>query len=174
MKTENLKSVREEDQQKSSVRRKLLLGAVVAAGTTAAVPTSWTRPVVDTVLLPAHAETTETLQTNCEIAQSTGVHTTLVQLLTDTGLAGAVCGADEITVWAPTDAAFAAIADIIPNLTDQQLKDILVYHTASGTQPATPYPATENTAPGVGPSVLASNGVVHVIDQVLVPPGTLS
>ena len=173
MKTEDSKSLREESQQKSRARRKLLFGAAVAAGGAAVLPASWTKPVVDTVLLPAHAQTTDTLQTNCEIAQSTGVHTTLVQLLTDTGLAGAVCGADEITVWAPTDAAFAAIADIIPTLTDQQVKDILVYHTASGTQPATPYPATENTAPNVGPSVLASNGVVHVIDQVLVPPGTL-
>jgi len=173
MKTEDSKSVREEDTQKSRARRKLLLGATAVAGGAAALPTSWTKPVVDTVLLPAHAETTDTLQTNCEIAQSTGVHKTLVQLLTDTGLASAVCGADEITVWAPTDAAFAAIADIIPTLSNQQVKDILVYHTTSGTQPATPYPATENTAPSVGPSVPASNGVVHVIDQVLVPPGTL-
>lgn len=172
MKSEDSKSKLDKDQVKPSERRKLLLGTA-AAGGAAALSGSWTKPVVDTVLLPAHAETTSALPTNCEIAQSTGVHTTLVQLLIDTGLDSAVCGADEITVWAPTDAAFEAISDIIPTLSEQQVKDILVYHTAGGTQPATPFPATENTAPSVGPSVQASNGVVHVIDQVLVPPGTL-
>lgn len=172
MKPEDSKSNLDKKQEHSSGRRKLLLGSA-ATGGVAALPGSWKKPIIDTVLLPAHAETTSALPTNCEIAQSTGVHTTLVKLLVDTGLDSAVCGADEITVWAPTDAAFEAIADILPTLTEQQVKDILVYHTASGTQPATPYPATENTTPSVGPSVEASNGVVHVIDQVLVPPGTL-
>ena len=108
-------------------------------------------------------------QSICDIAISTGVHDTLVQLLTDTGLLATVCNAEELTVWAPTDAAFAAISDVLGTLTPEQVEAVLLHHTAPGTQPATPTPETTITPPNVGPSVPASNGVVHVIDQVLVP-----
>ncbi len=148
-------------------RRKLLRNTLLATGTLAVMPAAWTRPVVDSVILPSHAMTST--QSICEIAASTGVHTTLVQLLTDTGLADAVCNASELTVWAPTDSAFAAISDVLETLTPEQVKAVLVHHTASGTQAATPTPETTITPPNVGPSVPASNGVVHVIDQVLVP-----
>lgn len=155
------------DQNRNPSRRKLLRNTLLATGTAAVLPASWTKPVVDSILLPAHAMTSA--QSICEIAQSTGVHTTLVQLLTTTGLLDTVCNADELTVWAPTDAAFAAISDTLETLTEEQVIAVLVHHTAAGTQSATPTPSTNGTPPNVGPTVPASNGVVHVIDQVLIP-----
>ena len=151
-------------------RRKLLKSVAAGSGAVIAgksLPETWTRPVVDAVLLPAHA--TSTCQSICEIAQSTGVHTTLVKLLSDTGLLDTVCSAEELTVWAPTDAAFekADLGD--PSL--QEVKDLLLYHTASGTRPASEIPETIGPEANVTATVPACNGVVHVIDEVLLPGG---
>lgn len=54
-------------------RRRRLLQAITAAGaTSAALPDRWSRPVVDSVLLPAHAQATPT--DNCEITCTTEIY----------------------------------------------------------------------------------------------------
>ena len=100
------------------------------------------------------------------------------------------------TVFAPTDAAFQDLSDKVPDLTDDEVTDVLKYHVVADTVPATALSDDQEvtTANGkvitidlvggvfvedgttvkakVGPKdVFASNGVVHVIDKVLIPPG---
>ena len=50
-----------QNKTETKVRRRALLGAISTAGVVGAakLPGQWTRPVVDHVLLPAHAETTD-------------------------------------------------------------------------------------------------------------------
>ncbi len=75
-----------------------------------------------------------------------GSFTTLVELVTAAGLAETLSGAGPFTVFAPTDAAFEAVAaDLGVNLDDllntliadpALLKDVLLYHVVSGNVPA--------------------------------------
>jgi len=75
-----------------------------------------------------------------------GSFTTLVELVTAAGLAETLSGAGPFTVFAPTDAAFEAVAaDLGVNLDDHintliadpaLLKDVLLYHVVSGNVPA--------------------------------------
>jgi transforming growth factor-beta-induced protein len=108
---------------------------------------------------------------------------------------------DELTVFAPTDAAFAAALEALgisaeELLASEDLAAILLYHVAPGAFDATtvvenaPIGALETLNPDgatlaievvdgsvvingastvVTPDVLASNGVIHVIDAVLLP-----
>jgi len=126
-----------------------------------------------------------------------GMFTTLVAALTAADLVGAISAPEgPFTVFAPTDDAFAALPtglvdcllNDIPTLTD-----ILLYHVAEGMVTSSMLmngmliPTLEgqsvvvsltkkggvfiNEAEVVLPDVMASNGVIHVIDSVLVPPG---
>jgi transforming growth factor-beta-induced protein len=119
--------------------------------------------------------------------------TKLVQNLKATGLDKTLEGAGPFTVFAPTDAAFAAIDSVAASLTTEQLAQILKYHVISGTVKSTDVKneskaATVNgesvflTVPGgavtvnggakvTTADVTASNGVVHIIDKVLLPDG---
>jgi len=131
------------------------------------------------------------------VAIANGSFTTLVAALSATDLVGALSSpAGPFTVFAPTDEAFAALPNGLVEclLQDQNLpilSDILLYHVASGEalstdlrngmQIPTLLQGEEvivdlnngvkiNDATVVGADVLASNGVIHVINQVLVPP----
>ena len=58
---------------------------------------------------------------------------TLCSLVVSADLAGALSATDaNYTVFAPTNAAFEAISDVIPTLSDEQIKDVLLYHVADG------------------------------------------
>lgn len=111
-------------------------------------------------------------------------------------LATTLDGAGPFTVFAPTDDAFTAsgiTASTISSLTEEQLKAILLYHTVPSTILAANVPAGPNAkvitaggdsifvtknASGVfinginvtQADVLASNGVIHLISKVLLPP----
>jgi len=131
------------------------------------------------------------------VAIENGSFTTLVAALSATDLVSALSlPAGPFTVFAPTDEAF----DALPNglveclLQDQNLpvlSSILLYHVATGEALSTdlengmeistllPEQAVTvdlnngvkiNDSTVVGADVLASNGVIHVINQVLVPP----
>jgi uncharacterized surface protein with fasciclin (FAS1) repeats len=118
---------------------------------------------------------------------------TLTKLLTDAGLADTLRGAGPFTVFAPTDEAFKAV----PAATMEQLaKDkamliaVLTYHvvpsriaaadvttsnvkTVQGANVAVSKAGTFVTvedAVVTQADVMATNGVVHVIDKVLLPP----
>jgi uncharacterized surface protein with fasciclin (FAS1) repeats len=123
------------------------------------------------------------------------VHITAVQAA---GLEATLRGAGPFTVFAPTDAAFAALpAGTVENLLKPENKDqlaaILTYHVLAGkvmaadvagktVEPATVQgktmkvvggadgTVTVNDAKVVSANVEASNGVIHVIDKVIMPP----
>jgi len=128
-----------------------------------------------------------------EVATNAGNFGTLLQAATAAGLDTALadCTAGPFTVFAPTDAAFAAVdADLLDAALgdpDGLLTEILNYHVVPGIVPASDVIAATSltTAQGgdiaVNNTVLngsvnitatdlfACNGVVHVIDAVLVP-----
>merc|ERR1712194_866735 len=130
------------------------------------------------------------------VAMENGAFTTLVAALSATDLVGALSSpAGPFTVFAPTDEAFDALPyGLIECLLVEQnlpiLSDILLYHVASGEALSTDLSngmnittlqgedvtvdlnngVKINDATVVGADVLASNGVIHVLNQVLVPP----
>ena len=129
------------------------------------------------------------------VAQSTGIHTALVAALAKADLVTALQADGPFTVFAPTDAAFTAAGiDLDTFVTEAEiatLADILTYHVYVGAVASTSVTdgmtvtmlngddasftvseagvmiegATVTTA-----DVEASNGVIHVIDAVLMPP----
>lgn len=126
-----------------------------------------------------------------EAAQEEGNFEILLSVAQDLGIAETLAN-KELTVFAPTDEAFNALPDgVLESLTDSQLETILLFHVLEGTTPANAIPEIgdftslqgerlllQNEASGVlinGSSnvvtadVTASNGVVHAIDEVLLP-----
>jgi uncharacterized surface protein with fasciclin (FAS1) repeats len=134
-------------------------------------------------------------------ASATTIHTSLVAALTKANLVATISGATDYTVFAPSDAAFAAAGINLDDFTTDEeiatLADILLYHVVAGTTLSTDLAegtTTVSAANGdellihvdngsvmVGSSmanvtladVPSSNGVIHVIDQVLTPPASV-
>jgi transforming growth factor-beta-induced protein len=154
--------------------------------------------VINAVLLPPTEEAAmEEKNTIVDIAVADGRFTTLVAALTAAELVETLSGEGPFTVFAPTDDAFAALpAGTLDTLllpeSKQALTDILLYHVVSGKVMAADV-VTLTSAPTVlGKDVTitvkdgkvflndtvevvitdieASNGVIHVIDAVLLPP----
>jgi uncharacterized surface protein with fasciclin (FAS1) repeats len=137
----------------------------------------------------AHKPTKNIVQT----AVAAGSFKTLVKLVKRAGLAGALAGPRRLTVFAPTDAAFAKVpkATLAALAKDKaKLKAVLLYHVVSGKFTAARAlkrkslttleggkltVATRhrrvyvNRARVITANVMASNGVIHVINQVLIP-----
>ncbi|MFW2404873.1 MAG: fasciclin domain-containing protein [Gammaproteobacteria bacterium] len=131
-----------------------------------------------------------------DTAVSAGTFNTLVAAVQAAELVDALKGDGPFTVFAPTDDAFAALpAGTVDNLlkpeNQAQLQAVLLYHVVSGkimaadigsgAQPATLQGATidvvgssagvtVNGANVVAADVVTSNGVIHVIDAVILPP----
>jgi uncharacterized surface protein with fasciclin (FAS1) repeats len=151
--------------------------------------------VIDTVLLPPAEEAVS--NTIVDIAVADGRFTTLVAAVTAAGLVETLSGEGPFTVFAPTDDAFAALpAGTLDSLllpeNKQQLTDILLYHVVSGKVMAadvvglTSAPTVLGKDIGISvkdgkvylnevvqviiTDIEASNGVIHVIDAVLLPP----
>jgi uncharacterized surface protein with fasciclin (FAS1) repeats len=149
--------------------------------------------VIDAVLLPPAAPTNTIL----DIVVNSVDHNTLEAAVLAAGLQGALAGPGPLTVFAPTDAAFAALpaGTIDALLADPTglLTDILLYHAVSGvalstdltdgmmvtTLEGTDVTVTINAngvfindAQVIVADIMADNGVVHVIDAVLVPEVT--
>jgi transforming growth factor-beta-induced protein len=120
--------------------------------------------------------------------------TILVQAVVKAGLADALSSEGPFTVFAPTNAAFTALfAELgisgIDDLTAEQLVPILTYHVVQGKVMSTDLSNTTvgtlnegqsltidltsgvkiNESNVVAADVVGSNGVIHVIDQVLLP-----
>ncbi len=116
--------------------------------------------------------------------------TSLVEALTAAKLVDTVLSLDTATVFAPTNKAFEKIADVAANLTTEKLASVLTYHVVNGTAAYSSglkngdVPTVNgqsvtievndgavkvNDAKVVVADVLVSNGVVHVIDSVLLP-----
>jgi uncharacterized surface protein with fasciclin (FAS1) repeats len=132
-----------------------------------------------------------------EVAMSTGMHNTLVAALKAADLANMLMEPGSYTVFAPTDAAFAKLpAGTVESLLRPENKgkliSVLQYHVVPGRVNATQVmgmtsarsvsgqPLTISVmgdrvmisgANVVKADVMANNGIVHVIDTVLLPPG---
>jgi uncharacterized surface protein with fasciclin (FAS1) repeats len=146
---------------------------------------------------PANAAPASTI---FDIVEESPVHMTLEYVLGETGLAATLDGKRQFTLFAPTDAAFAALPEgtvaflLSPGqkaLGYPALTNILLYHVAPGERFASDVlssskvrmmnksfaaveGATIDGAPisgaGIpGSDLDASNGVVHVIDKVMLP-----
>ncbi|MGF1573382.1 MAG: fasciclin domain-containing protein [Sumerlaeia bacterium] len=144
--------------------------------------------VIDSVILP---ETKNVV----EVAQGAGSFNTLIAAATAAGLADYLSTEDGITVFAPTDAAFAklpagTVEDLLKPENKEKLKSILALHVVSGTVysdkalevknaqsvgggaltiSADSGKPTVNGAGIVATDIEASNGVIHVIDTVILP-----
>ena len=144
--------------------------------------------VIDQVLMPPADLTT--------IAMGTGIHDTLVSAVMQADLVPTLTGPGPFTLFAPTDQAFAQAGIDLVSLDSPEgkvlLEEILLYHVISGDMPSTDIDEcmineTVNGQPlafslenGVMVNdanvsladVVASNGIIHVIDKVLTPTDT--
>lgn len=154
-------------------------------------------PATDSIAAAAAAAATEAPAPKdiVETAIAAGNFTTLAKALTEAGLIETLKGAGPYTVLAPTDDAFAKIpaADLAALLADKAaLTKVLTYHVIPGNVPAsTVTTLTEATSlegskitikvvdgkvmlndnsEVTTPDVITSNGVIHVINTVLMPP----
>ena len=127
-----------------------------------------------------------------DTAVSAGQFTTLVKAVKAAGLVDTLKGAGPFTVFAPTDAAFAklpagALDSLIAN--PEKLKAVLTYHVVSGKVMAADVKSgkvktvngaeatlavkagkvTIDKANVVKADIVCDNGVIHVIDAVIMP-----
>ena len=148
--------------------------------------------VVDSVLIPKAVAMTKP-KNIVQTAVAAGTFKTLASLLTKAGLAGTLQGKGPFTVLAPTDAAFARVpkATLAALGKDKaKLRSVLLYHVIKGNVPAAKVVKLSSAktlngrAVGVRvsggkvviggarvttPDVKTSNGVIHVINRVLIP-----
>ena len=149
----------------------------------------------DTVVAPVGDDAVMSI---VEVAVDNGNFTTLAAALQSTGLDTVLSDLDsKYTVFAPTDAAFAKLPDgTLEGLTVEQLSDILLYHVVPGEVLADAAimvaQSSDNMVETAGggnislsfvepmlyvngaqvstADVKASNGVIHVVDTVILPP----
>jgi transforming growth factor-beta-induced protein len=146
--------------------------------------------VIDTVILPP-ADKADIIDT----AVADGRFTTLAAALTAAGLVDTLKGEGPFTVFAPTDDAFAklpagTVEELLKPENKQSLTDILLYHVVSGKVMAADVVGLTNAETVLGKNIKiivkdgkvfinnaeviitdieTSNGVIHVIDTVLLP-----
>lgn len=161
--------------------------------------------VVDSVIMPP-SKTIAEIVIDAASAEEGAEFTTLLAAVAQAGLAEALSGEGPFTVFAPTDAAFAAALEALnisaeDLLASEGLAGILLYHVVGGEEPlysndvaAALAEAGEEglkvetlngasftvTADDEGiyvdgakiimTDIMASNGVIHVIDAVILPP----
>ncbi|MFI4915550.1 MAG: fasciclin domain-containing protein [Phycisphaerales bacterium JB060] len=144
--------------------------------------------VIDSVIMP---ESKNLVQ----VASADGRFSILARAVQAAGLSGALTGDDALTVFAPTNAAFEKLPDgtleeLLKPENREMLRGILTYHVvpgrvyardAVGAQRATTLQGdavrvgiddgrlTINGANVVNSDIEASNGVIHVIDSVILP-----
>ncbi len=142
--------------------------------------------VIDTVLLPKNV---------VEIAAGNDDFSTLVAAVTAAGLAETLSGEGPFTIFAPTNAAFAklpagTVEDLLKPENKAKLAAILTYHVVPGKVMAADVAGlskattvqggdvaikakrdtvTINGAKVTATDIVGSNGVIHVIDTVILP-----
>tara|TARA_B100001250_G_scaffold225644_1_gene193531 strand:+ start:822 stop:3221 length:2400 start_codon:yes stop_codon:yes gene_type:complete len=124
-------------------------------------------------------------------AAATTIHTSLVAALEKANLTTALKGEGPFTVFAPSDAAFTAAGISLDDFDADTLANILTYHVVSGKVMSTDlsngmmatalnggtlvFSISEGNVSVNGANVIlanvpVSNGVIHVIDKVMIPP----
>lgn len=151
--------------------------------------------------LPAQRSAQAAGDTIVDIAVADGRFTTLVAAVQAAGLADTLAGPGPFTVFAPTDQAFANVlalmgfsaADLLAD--EALLTDILLYHVVPGAVTSDKVAGLSSATSvqgsdihiGSGPlgvqlngasnviiaDIIASNGVIHVIDTVIFPPKSI-
>jgi uncharacterized surface protein with fasciclin (FAS1) repeats len=145
--------------------------------------------------VPAVATQTTQAGTIVDIAAGNPDFTTLVQAVQAAGLVDTLSGQGPLTVFAPTNEAFAALPKgtlekLLKPENRETLRKVLTYHVVSGdlmskdlrsgrvaTVEGSPVAVqvrrqgiTVNNARVIDADIDARNGVIHVIDQVILPP----
>ena len=179
---------------KRTITLLLPLALALAACTSAAAtpsPVSTPSPAATNSAAPSAAAAKDIVGT----ATAAGSFKTLLTAATAAGLVETLQGKGPFTVFAPTDEAFAALpaGTLDTLLADKEaLKKVLLYHVVPGEITAdqvvklTSAASVEGapiaisikdgkvylngSAQVVTPDVMASNGVIHVIDKVILPP----
>lgn len=164
---------------------------------TATTPANLPTPAPPIAQTPTTPTASKNLAQLAQSASTQGSFTTLNKALLAAGLTKQVVEQGPYTVFAPTDAAFAALPKgTVDNLlkpeNKQQLVKLLGYHaipgqvtssqltsgqvkTVEGSPVTLKVNSTTNTVTVNGAKVIqadipASNGVVHVVDRVILPP----
>jgi uncharacterized surface protein with fasciclin (FAS1) repeats len=199
------------------IQRTVGFAAIIAAGAIALPLSAETRPsasgasVIDaqpsiaapnpaagTVATPDDGATAPAAATGTivEVASGSETFKTLVAALTEAELTETLSGTGPFTVFAPTDAAFAALPDgtvetLLKPENREKLIKVLTYHVVPGAITSDKIAAGDvNTVEGSPVTVAvadgkvtvgganvtqadieASNGVIHAIDKVIMPPG---
>ncbi len=161
--------------------------------------------VVDSVIMPPSQTITDIVVESADMGDDSEF-TVLLAAVAEAGLADALAGEGPFTVFAPTDAAFAAALEALgitaeDLLASEDLSSILLYHVVGGEAPlySSDVAAALADADEMGimvetlngasftvtadedgiyvdgaqiimTDILASNGVIHVIDAVILPP----
>ncbi|WP_375506309.1 fasciclin domain-containing protein [uncultured Nostoc sp.] len=160
-------------------------------------PTPGTQPTETPTTTPPGPGATDTQGKDLlGLAESNASFKTLTRALKAAGLTGALQGKDNLTIFAPTDAAFAklpqdALQELLNPANKEVLLKILTYHVVPGkvlstdlksgevksleggainvkVDPATG--VTVNDAKVTQADITGTNGVIHAIDQVILPP----
>jgi uncharacterized surface protein with fasciclin (FAS1) repeats len=127
-------------------------------------------------------------------AIAAGDFTTLTKLLKSAGLVATLRQQGPYTVFAPTDAAFAKVPKATLNalmMDKAKLKAVLLYHVVAGKLTAKDVAKLSsaktangksitirvaggnvfvNSAKVIKANVMATNGIIHVVNRVLIPP----
>ena len=161
--------------------RKQLLPFVGAAIVALALPSA------------SHAQNVDIMET----AKAAGNFKTFEKAVADAGLTETLKGSGPFTVFLPTDAAFAKLPPgrLAALMKDKSaLKEVLLYHVVTGTVTAAHIAKLngngKKTAEGADAQIMmmgsdiminnanvtkadikASNGIIHIIDAVMLPPG---
>jgi len=152
------------------------------------------QPSAELQLTSETAELRRGTQTIVEIAAGNPNFSTLVAAVVATDLVGALSGTDQLTVFAPTNEAFAKLGlnkDNVGEIPKADLTNILLYHVTGGRRGAVSvlfarrikmlngdFTRVRLTRAGLflndskitTANLSASNGIIHVIDSVLLPP----
>jgi uncharacterized surface protein with fasciclin (FAS1) repeats len=174
---------------KLSMAMLAITGMIACGETPAEADTTVEETVVEAPAAPAAPATV------VDIAVGSPDHTTLVAAVTAAGLAETLSGAGPFTVFAPTNAAFSALPagtleDLLKPENKEKLAGILTYHVVAGKVMSTDLTdgmkattvngqeitigvkegkVTVNGANVTTADLGAGNGVVHVIDTVILP-----
>ncbi|WP_297088759.1 fasciclin domain-containing protein [uncultured Draconibacterium sp.] len=184
-----------------SIDNEVMLNGTIKVIATDIQGTNGVVHVIDAVLVPEMQKS----NTIADIAVANSEFSILVEALMKADLVGAVADDEaELTVFAPTNDAFAALlsdlgASSLDDIPVETLTDILLYHVigskAMSTDLSSGYFPTLSTFSGnnvsmyitvdngvyinkntmvTAPDIAADNGVIHVVDKVILPPSVVN
>ena len=178
------------------MKRTILLSVAAVALVVSACSTTAATPAPATPA-PATEAPAAAIGDIVDVATEAGSFKTLLEAATAAGLVETLKGEGPFTVFAPTDEAFAALpAGTLEGLLKdpEALKNILLYHVVSGKVTADQVVKLTSADSVAGPAIAIAvkdgkvmlndkatvvttdietkNGVIHVIDQVILPPAS--